>query len=283
MAQKRGLGKGLDALFVDNAVAPETAVPEPIRLSEIEPNREQPRRYFDEEALQQLADSIREHGLIQPLVVRPLKAGGYQLIAGERRWRASRMAGLTEVPVIVLDIDDEKAMELTMIENLQREDLNPMEEAAGYRQLMEVHHLTQDAVAKAVGKSRPAVANMLRLLELPEDLQEQVRKGALSSGHARTLLSFASEKEMREAAARVIREGLSVRELERLAKPAAARGGKREAVQDRYYAEMELAVKAELHRRIRVREKNDRGTVEIEFYSREDFADLIARISGEGF
>ena len=283
MAQKRGLGKGLDALFVDNAVTSETAVPEPIRLSEIEPNREQPRRHFDEEALQQLADSIREHGLLQPLVVRPMKAGGYQLIAGERRWRASRMAGLTEVPVIVLDVGDEKAMELTMIENLQREDLNPMEEAAGYRQLMEVHHLTQDAVAKAVGKSRPAVANMLRLLELPEDIQDQVRSGALSSGHARTLLSFASEEEMRAAAARVIREGRSVRELERRAKPAAPRGNRREAAQDRYYAEMELAVKEELHRRIRVREKNDRGTVEIEFYSREDFADLIARISGEGF
>lgn len=279
MAQKRGLGKGLDALFVDNAVSAETAVPEPIRLSEIEPNREQPRKDFDDEALQQLADSIRENGVIQPLVVRPLKSGGYQLVAGERRWRASRMAGLTEVPVLVLDIDDKKAMELTMVENLQRENLNPMEEAFGYQQLMEAHNLTQDAVARVVGKSRPAVANTLRLLDLPDAVQELVKKGDLSAGHARALLGFEEESAMLEAAKRAIKDGLSVRDLERMAKPSGKKPPAEMPKKNSYYTEAELAIKEELNRRVKVKEKGNKGTIEIEFYSKEDFAELIEKLS----
>ena len=214
MAPKRGLGKGLDALFLDNA-SPEEEKVEPVKLSEIEPNRGQPRKKFDDEALQQLADSIREHGLIQPLVVRPQKNGGYQLIAGERRWRASRMAGLTEVPVIVMDIDDKKAMELALIENLQREDLNAIEEALGYQELMENYSMTQAEVSRSMGKSRSAVANTLRLLHLPGKVQEYVKNGVLSSGHARALLSLEEEKGMVEAAERSIREGWSVRDMEK--------------------------------------------------------------------
>lgn len=279
MAQKRGLGKGLDALFVDNSVSADTAMPEPIRLSEIEPNRDQPRKDFDDEALQQLADSIRENGVIQPLVVRPIKSGGYQLVAGERRWRASRMAGLTEVPVLVLDIDDKKAMELTMIENLQRENLNPMEEAFGYQQLMDAHDLTQDAVAKVVGKSRSAVANTLRLLDLPEAVKALVKAGALSAGHARALLAFEDEEKMLEAAKRAVKDGFSVRELERMAKPAGTKQPGKTVPRNSYYTEAELAIKEELNRRVKVREKGDKGTIEIEFYSKEDFAELIGKLS----
>lgn len=281
MAQKRGLGKGLDALFVDNAVSNETAAPEPIKLSEIEPNRGQPRKDFDDEALQQLAASIREHGLIQPLVVRPKKEGGYQIIAGERRWRASRMAGLTEVPTIVMEIDDRKAMELALIENLQREDLNPLEESMGYQQLMEAYELTLPEVANVIGKSRSAISNSMRLLNLPQPVLEFLRNGKLSAGQARALLSFEDPARITEMANRAVQQGMSVRDLERIARLTAKPVPKRKApaVRDSYYAEMELAVRDELHRRIKVKERENRGTIEIEFHSKEDFADLISRLA----
>ena len=207
--RKGGLGKGLEALFVDNET--EEITPSTLKLTEIEPNREQPRKDFDEKALSELADSIREHGVLQPLLVRPLKNGRYQLIAGERRWRASRMAGLTEVPVIVRDLDDQAAMELALIENLQRTDLNIMEEAAGYRELMERYGMTQEVVAKRVGKSRPAVANALRMLALPEATAKLVREGKLTAGHARALLGLPDPAEIDPLAERVLAEGLSVR------------------------------------------------------------------------
>ena len=186
--KKGGLGKGLDALFVENDTGDTSSVT--LRISEIEPNREQPRKYFDEEALTELADSIRQHGVIQPLLVRPMENGTYQLVAGERRWRASRMAGLTEVPVVIKDLSEIEAMELALIENLQRQDLNPIEEAVGFQQLMERYSMTQEQVASRVGKSRPAVANALRLLNLPEQVVAMVQSGEVSPGHARALLKL---------------------------------------------------------------------------------------------
>ena len=186
--RKGGLGKGLEALFVENET--DEITPSTLKIGEIEPNRGQPRHDFDETALAELADSIREHGVLQPLLVRPMPNGKYQIVAGERRWRASRMAGLTELPVIIRDLDEAAAMEVALIENLQRSDLNPMEEAMGYQELMQQHGYTQEQVAKRVGKSRPAVANALRLLALPEETARLVRDGKLSSGHARALLGL---------------------------------------------------------------------------------------------
>jgi len=284
MAVRKGLGKGLDALFIDNSTSSGPSA-ERIRLSEIEPNRDQPRKTFEEEPLQQLAESIRENGLLQPLLVRPKAGGGYMLVAGERRWRACRMAGLTEVPVIVRDIDDEKAMELALIENLQREDLNPIEEAAGYQELMESYHLTQADVSKSVGKSRSAVANTLRLLSLPEPVKEYVKTGKLSSGHARALLSLSEEEEIREAAERAVKQGLTVRDLERLAagkKQTEAQGGvrsERSGKRDSFYDEIEIALREELHRKVKVSGRDGKGTLEITFYNLEELSDLAKRLA----
>lgn len=284
MAVRKGLGKGLDALFIDNSTSSGPSA-EKIRISEIEPNRDQPRKTFEEEPLQQLAESIRENGLLQPLLVRPKAEGGYLLIAGERRWRACRMAGLTEVPVIVRDIDDEKAMELALIENLQREDLNPIEEAAGYQELMESYHLTQADVSKSVGKSRSAVANTLRLLSLPEPVKEYVKTGKLSSGHARALLSLSEEEEIREAAERAVKQGLTVRDLERLAagkKRTEAQGGvrsERPGKRDSFYDEIEIALREELHRKVKVSGRDGKGTLEITFYNLEELSDLAKRLA----
>ena len=218
MAKKSGLGKGLDALFFDNdSGEKQDSGAMMVRLSEIEPNKGQPRKTFDENALAELADSIREHGIIQPLLVRKLSNGGYQLVAGERRWRASRMIGLDEVPVVVKDLSDTEVMELGLIENLQREDLNPLEEAAGYKELMATYGLTQDQVAKRVGKSRSAIANSLRLLNLPEQVRPYLMNGELTMGHAKALLGLSSEAAMVSAAKEAVAKGLSVREVEKLA------------------------------------------------------------------
>ena len=283
MALKKGLGKGLDALFADNST-PGGVSPEHIKLTEIEPNRNQPRKVFDEEPLQQLAESIRENGLLQPLLVRPLpEGGGYQLVAGERRWRACRMAGLTEVPVVIREIDDQKTMELALIENLQRENLNPMEEAMGYHELMETYGLTQADVAKSVGKSRSAVANTLRLLSLPEPVAAYVREGKLSSGHARALLALEEEQQIRETAERAVRQGLTVRDLERISKgpgiPKESRAP-RASSRDSYFDELEIALKAELGRKVKINSgPKDQGVLEITFHSREDLRDIAERLS----
>ncbi len=277
MAKKGGLGKGLDAIFHDNARADDGGAVE-LNINELEPNRGQPRKEFSEEAMRELADSIAQHGVLQPLLVRPLLSGGYQIVAGERRWRASRMAGLTTVPALIRELTDSEVMQIALIENLQREDLKPLEEAQGYQALMEEFGFTQDEISKSVGKSRPAVTNALRLLNLPEAVRGMLARGDLSAGHARTLLSFKDEAAMLAAAKRVVAEGLSVRELEKMAKKANAE--KPEAVRStrriRYYDEAELALRDTLNRVVHVGGTKKKGVLTIEFYGEEDLKNLLS-------
>lgn len=276
MAKKGGLGKGLDAIFHDNARADDGGAVE-LNINELEPNRGQPRKEFSEEAMRELADSIAQHGVLQPLLVRPLLSGGYQIVAGERRWRASRMAGLATVPALIRELTDSEVMQIALIENLQREDLKPLEEAQGYQALMEEFGFTQDEISKSVGKSRPAVTNALRLLNLPEAVRGMLARGDLSAGHARTLLSFKDEAAMLAAAKRVVAEGLSVRELEKMAKKANAE--KPEAVRStrriRYYDEAELALRDTLNRVVHVGGTKKKGVLTIEFYGEEDLKNLL--------
>ena len=276
MAKKGGLGKGLDAIFHDNARADDGGAVE-LNINELEPNRGQPRKEFSEEAMRELADSIAQHGVLQPLLVRPLLSGGYQIVAGERRWRASRMAGLATVPALIRELTDSEVMQIALIENLQREDLKPLEEAQGYQALMEEFGFTQDEISKSVGKSRPAVTNALRLLNLPEAVRSMLARGDLSAGHARTLLSFKDEAAMLAAAKRVVAEGLSVRELEKMAKKANAE--KPEAVRStrriRYYDEAELALRDTLNRVVHVGGTKKKGVLSIEFYGEDDLKNLL--------
>lgn len=285
--KKRGLGKGLEALFAENALE-EQGKTISLRISDIVPNRSQPRKHFEQEALSDLAESIAQHGVLQPLLVRPMSDGSYQLVAGERRWRAARMAGLTEVPVIVRDMSDQQAAELALIENLQREDLNPMEEALGYRTLMETYGLTQEQVAKAVNKSRPAVANALRLLQLPDEVAASVAEGRLSAGHARAILSLGSAQQQMEMAKQVAEQGLSVREVERMVKAAQAPKTDKEPkpsakpfLRDSFYSEVELSLSEHLGRRIKVSEAKKGGFLQIEFYDKEDLTSLANSLSQE--
>lgn len=282
-AKKRGLGRGLDAIFAENSSLEGEGVVT-VRVDDIEPNRDQPRKEFDSGALSELAESIAQHGVLQPLLLRPMVSGGYRIVAGERRWRASRMAGLQEVPAVVREMTDGEEMLFALIENLQREDLSPLEEAKGYQQLIDSQGMTQEEAAKAVGKSRPAVANALRLLNLPEDIQEMVERGEISAGHARTLLSFKSEQEMRLAAGRA-KAGASVRDLEAMAK-GSAKGGilvvkttpqerPRSTGPGQFYAETQLAVSDFLGRRVKVSGSGKKGTLEIEFYGEEDLKNLL--------
>lgn len=277
MTKKGGLGKGLDLLFEENQSA-ETK-PVTVRISDIEPNKDQPRKEFDQDALDDLADSIRTYGLLQPLVVRPLEKG-YQLVAGERRWRASRIAGLIEVPVIIKELTDAETAEIALVENLQREDLNPIEEAAGYKSLMDDFNLTQDEVAAKVGRSRSAVANAVRLLALPQNILDMVKNGKISSGHGRALLAFKDPEEQQKAA-RIAGFGANVREIERLAKKAegktAAAKPKKETVLSPYFKEVELSLSELLGRPVKVREKNGKGTLEIAFYNQEDLQNLALK------
>ena len=276
MAKKGGLGKGLDAIFHDNARADDGGAVE-LNINELEPNRGQPRKEFSEEAMRELADSIAQHGVLQPLLVRPLLSGGYQIVAGERRWRAARMAGLTTVPALIRELTDSEVMQIALIENLQREDLKPLEEAQGSQALMEEFGFTQDEISKSVGKSRPAVTNALRLLNLPEAVRGMLARGNLSAGHARTLLSFKDEAAMLTAAKRVVAEGLSVRELEKMAKKANAE--KPEAVRStrriRYYDEAELALRDTLNRVVHVGGTKKKGVLSIEFYGEDDLKNLL--------
>ena len=273
--KKRGLGKGLDAIFAENTPdSAEGAVR--IKISEIEPNREQPRKEFDSEALSELADSISQHGVLQPLLLRPLLTGGYRIVAGERRWRAARMAGLTEVPAVVREMTDAEEMLFALIENLQREDLTPLEEARGYRTLIETQDFTQEEVSQAVGKSRPAVTNALRLLNLPEDIQQMLEKGEITAGHARTLLSFKREEDMRLAAQKA-KEGASVRELENLVKRLNQQKEETPPAKpkNRYFEEAQLAVGEYLNRKVKVAGTKKKGTLQIEFYGEEDLQNLL--------
>ena len=249
---------------------------------------DQPRREFDDEALAELADSIAQHGVLQPLLVRPIAGGGYQIVAGERRFRACRMAGVQEVPVVIRELSDGQVMELALIENLQREDLSPIEEAQGYQTLMEHYHFTQEEVSRSVGKSRPAITNAMRLLRLPEEIIHMVSGGKLSAGHARTLLAFESEDDQLQAAQLAVKQGLSVRELEKLAKKANAvlHGGderaKRVKKRPVFIEEVELSLNEHLGRKVKIQEKGkEKGVLTIEFYSQEDLQNLARLLGGE--
>jgi ParB family chromosome partitioning protein len=285
MAMKKGgLGKGLDALFVENS-AEESGKIVSLRIADIVPNRAQPRKQFDEAALAELTESIAQHGVLQPLLVRPMPDGSYQLVAGERRWRASRQAGLTEVPVVIREMTDREAAELALIENLQREDLNPMEEARGYRTLMETYGLTQEETAKAVNKSRPAVANALRLLNLPDAVAEQLTEGKLSAGHARAVLSFPTEAEQLAAAEAIVAKGLSVRDAEKMAKAANNDRKKGEPSsqtlfsRDSLYDEVALSLTEHLGRRVKVVSARKGGVLQIEFYDNDDLKSLANKFN----
>ena len=277
--KKGGLGKGLDAIFAENDMENGTSTVV-LKLNELEPNRTQPRKDFDETALAELADSIAQHGVLQPLLVRPLMSGGYQIVAGERRWRAARMAGISEVPAVIRELNDGEVMELALIENLQREDLSPLEESRGYQTLIDTYSLTQDEVAKTVGKSRPTVTNALRLLNLPAKVLDLLAEGRLSAGHARTLLSFPTEEEQCKAGLFAAEQGISVRELERMAKKSGAAGktsAKEPRLQkrNRYFEEVELALGEHLGRKVHVEGGKTKGVVQIEFYGEEDLSNLV--------
>ena len=282
MASKKpsGLGRGLGALLGDDVLKAETAGSLYLPLSQVESCSSQPRKHFDEAALAELADSIRQHGIIQPLTVRKLASGYYQIIAGERRWRAARMAGLQVVPVIVMEADDRKAAELAMIENLQREDLNPMEEAAGFQALMEQHHMTQEEAAQRVGKSRSAVANALRLLNLTPPVAKLVEENKLSAGHARALLPL-SPALQEKAAEAVISGGLSVRQTEALAKRLSAEKKDKPAAPAGvdYAAEAQKELSSKLGRGVRIVTGRKKGRIELEYYDLDDLNDLLEALA----
>lgn len=278
MAKKQsGLGKGLGALMLENTVDTINST-STLPINEIIPNKEQPRKTFDQQALEELADSIRQHGVLQPLLVRPLATGGYQLIAGERRWRASRIAELSEVPVIIRELSDTEAMEIAIIENLQREDLNPIEEAEGLQALIDKCDYSQEQVAVSVGKSRPAITNALRLLRLPEEVREMTKNGEISAGHARALLSFDNPVIMLEVAKNIVSNKLTVRDVERLAKKPTASKTQKSSRRDSFYDEVELSLSEALGTKVKVYNGRNKGTLEIEFYSLEDLKNLANAI-----
>ncbi len=279
MASPKGLGKGLGALLGDfNDTPVEKSPYQLLPIYKIEPNPDQPRHDFDEEELQSLSESISQHGVVQPLTVRELAGGYYQIIAGERRWRAARMANLTEVPAVIIEADDKKAMELALIENLQRLDLNPVEEALGYRSLMSDYGLTQEQAAQRVGKSRPAVANALRLLNLCPEVLEAVRKGALSAGHARAVLTLKSERKQQEAAQKICALDLSVRQAELLCKNMEKEPKElptKPLMEINYVAECEKNLSKHLGRGVKITNGKRKGKCELEFYGQEDLQALL--------
>ena len=278
MASNKGLGKGLGALLGDfEEEARENTPYKVLPIHKVEPNRNQPRQDFDEEELQALSESLATHGILQPLTVRELDSGYYQIIAGERRWRAARMAGISEIPVVIIEADDKKAMELALIENLQRQDLNPVEEALGYQSLMSDFGLTQEETAQRVAKSRPAVANALRLLTLSDTILEKIREGSLSAGHARALLSVKSEKKQLEAMQKIIALGLSVRQAELLCKNMS-----KEPVPEKpvtlavdYVSECEKQLSKHLGRGVKIVNGKRKGRFELEFYGQDDLQVLL--------
>lgn len=280
MAKRQGLGKGLEKLFSENDTEGMVST-NTLPLSEIVPNKDQPRKTFDEAALDELADSIRQHGILQPLLVRPIATGGYQLVAGERRWRASKRAGLKEVPVVVKELSDTETMEIAIIENLQREDLNPIEEAEGLQALIDKCGFTQEQVAVSVGKSRPAIANSLRLLKLPPEVRDMAKNGEISAGHARALLAFDNEALIYEAAQNIVKNKMTVRDIERLAKISEKNSTvsvKRAKRRDSFYDEVELSLSETLGRRVKVFNGREKGTLEIEFYSIEDLKNIANKL-----
>jgi len=282
--KQKGLGTGLGALFGDAAVEETSGDFEYIPLRRIEPRQEQPRTVFEQEKIDELSDSIREHGVLSPLIVRALDGGYYQIIAGERRWRAARAAGLTEIPVRIVDADDKMALELAMVENLQREDLSPIEEARGYRALMDEFDMTQEEVATRVSRSRPSVANALRLLTLPDDITELILRGELSAGSARALLSLKSEETIRAAAQVVIDQEMSVRETEAYVKRLerdTPKQPKPRPVQVDYVVDAQNRLSEVLGRRVTIKHGKGKGKIEIEYYNQDDFDSLFDKLLAE--
>ena len=283
MANQKGLGRGLGALLGDFTEEPQVETPyRMLPIYKVEPNPNQPRQNFDEEELSSLADSIRIHGVIQPLTVRETENGYYQIIAGERRWRAARQAGLDDIPAVIVEADNKKATELALIENLQRQDLNPVEEAMGYESLMQDYNMTQEEAATRVGKSRPAVANALRLLQLPKPVLEKLRSGELTAGHARAVLSLKTEKKQLEAAQKIAALGLSVRQAELLCKnmgkepkpePESSKVWKVD-----YIAECEKNLSRQLGRGVKIVSGKRKGRFELEFYGQDDLQKLLEKL-----
>lgn len=286
-AKKGGLGRGLDSVFEETASVAQDDKDQvtSLRLTEIAPDKNQPRKHFDETALNELATSVLEHGVLQPIVVRPVPPSGYSIIAGERRWRAARIAGLTEIPAIVRQLTDAQAMEIALIENLQREDLDPVEEAMGYRQLMDRCGYTQETAAAKLGRSRSAVANSLRLLNLSEKTLKLLRNGSLSAGHAKAVLSLDSHAKQDEAAAYIAEKGLSVREAEALCKRLAKEPRrKREIFRPAFPSEVELSLAERLGTEVKVQYKDGKGSLQVHFYSDEqlkEFANLLGKYQTE--
>lgn len=272
---KRGLGKGLGALIPENEEQLTNAVMQ-IKITDVIPNENQPRRHFDDEALRELAESIKEHGVVQPIIVKKME-DGYTIIAGERRWRASRIAGLKMIPAIVKDCSQVEIMEIALIENLQREDLNAMEESYAYKSLMEEYHMTQEEIARRIGKSRPAIANSLRLVHLPDKIKELLMNGSLSAGHARALLAIEGEKKQLEIAEKIIDQQLNVRQVEKLAKEKNEHPVKRKKsdTTDIEIKEIENRLMAKLGTKTKINHKKNKGTIEIEYYSNEELDRLI--------
>ena len=281
---KGGLGAGYGLLFSDNSS--DIQVKKTLPTSEIEPNRDQPRKAFSDEAITALADSIREHGMLQPILVRPIKTGGYQIVAGERRWRAARMLGLDEVPVNIRELTDLETMQIAIIENLQRENLNPVEEAAGYNELIEKFGMTQEKVAKMVGRSRSAVANAVRLLSLPERVLKMLENGDISAGHARALLGFEDEEMLIATALRAADGGLTVRQVEKAAQKSAEHNEEAAPAAsnkkiDNYFKEMELSLNERLGRKVKVDYGKNKGALILEFYDKNDLAALAEKLAKE--
>lgn len=294
MARKSGLGRDFFSVLEDNMTENKRGNVTTLRISEIEPRKNQPRKTFEEESLKTLADSIAEHGVLQPIIVRESTSvsGLYEIIAGERRWRASKMAGLSEIPVVIFDGNDLKAAQVAIIENVQRENLNPLEEALGYRDLIERFDLTQEQVAAQVGKSRPTITNMMRLLELPAEVQDMLKDGKISAGHARTLLSLKNKDDMVTLANKIYMRGLSVREIEASVKRMNAEGGKESAEPDAreskkseqtavYLRELERKSMSMLGRRVRIHNEPKKRTLELAFVDSEDLAALLRKLCGD--
>lgn len=284
MAKKGGLGRGMDALFLDNSATENENSATMLSINEVEPNRNQPRKNFNQKALEELAKSIEQNGIIQPILVRPMSDGSYQLIAGERRWRAARMAGLHEVPVTIREMTDEEASIFALIENLQREDLNPVEEAEGLKSLIETYGFTQEETADKVGKSRTAVTNTLRLLKLPSPVLQMLGDGKISAGHARALLGLDEEKEMLRIAETIVAQELSVRQVEKMVKYAnqgeKAKPKKHDKKRDKYYDEVEIALTNVLGRKVKIylSPSGHKGTLEFEFFGKEDLTKLAKEL-----
>lgn len=276
---KGGLGSGLDFLFDDNAA--NVQVKKTVRMAEIEPNRDQPRKNFSEESIAALADSIQQYGILQPILVRP-NGSGYQIVAGERRWRAARMLGLDEVPVIIKELSDLETMQIALIENLQRENLNPIEEAEGYKELMEKYGMTQESVSKTVGRPRSSVANALRILQLDEEIQSYIENGDLTSGHAKALLSISNEELRKKTAAKAARGFLTVRAIEKIASEEAEIEPEPyvpDAVTNNYFKEMELSLAETLRRGVSIKYGQNKGTLTLDFYDKDDLCALAERLT----